>query len=330
LASVHLLSAAPEERGLHQSAFLDLEQLRDSARADSFGVHHLVDDPEAADVILFVETNAGAGDYFGLVKRHPVFRRHRERSYLFAAEDKLVPFLPGVYAGIERRWYRQAWTRSGYYPGVKEGGGLRYDPESRPSRLFSFVGAANAAPVRERIMQLPDADAILIDSFGESQAVERGEIPPVPEEEFRGRYVRAIDDCAFVLCPRGGGTSSFRLFEAMMLGRVPVILSDQWVPPEGPDWDTFSISVEEAAVDHIPALLEARRGEAEAMGEAARRTWVEWFSESAGFHRTVEWCLDLARYADQRQGPRRFAPYLQMLRPYHAARSVAKRLGHGR
>jgi Exostosin family len=327
---VYLLSAAPDDPDGFPKAYLDLEQLRDSAHADSFGVHRLVDDPGAADLILFVETDAGAGDYFHRVKRHPTYRQFGAKSYLFAAEDKVVPFLPGVYAGIERRWYRQAWTRSGFYPGVKESGELRYEPNASPSRLYTFVGAANAHPVRQRIMQLPDTDAVLIDSHAESQAVERGEIPPVPEEEFRGRYVRALRESAFVLCPRGGGTTSFRLFEAMMLGRVPVIISDQWVPPEGPDWDSFSVSVEESAVDRIPALLEARREQAAAMGAAARQAWVEWFSPQAGFHRTAEWCLDLARYADARGGLRRYQPYLQMLRPYHAARSVAKRLGHGR
>jgi len=148
-------------------------------------------------------------------------------------------------------------------------------------------------------------------------------------EEFRTRYVKSIKDSAFVLCPRGGGTSTFRLFETLMLGRVPVIVSDQWVPPDGPDWESFSLRVKEGEIATIPALLERRATDAPAMGRAARAAWFEWFSEGASFHRTVEWCLDLARFAPARVGFRRYAPYLQMLRPYDAARAVAKRLGHG-
>src|SRR2546423_4170060 len=33
----------------------------------------------------------------------------------------------------------------------------------------------------------------------------------------------------FILCSRGVGTSSVRLFDTMRMGRVPVILSDQWL-----------------------------------------------------------------------------------------------------
>lgn len=330
MATAYLLSAAPDGPERHPKALLDLEQMRASARADRFHRHRAIEDPEAADLILFVETAGAAGHYFHRVRGHPVYRGFRSKCYLFAATDKVVPFLPGVYASIERRWYWPAWTRSGHYLGVRETGGLRYDPRRPPSRLFSFVGAANAHPVRRRIMQLRHPDAVLIDSHAESLAIERGERAPVPPEDLHGRYVRSIEDCAFVLCPRGGGTSTFRLFETMMLGRVPVIVSDQWVPPEGPDWKSFSLRVEEGDVDTIPALLEARAADARAMGEAARAAWLDWFSADASFHRTVEWCLDLARWAPARTGPRRFAPFLQMLRPYHAARSVAKRLGHGR
>ena len=325
MASAYLLSAAPSVPGGASKAFLDLEQMCDSARADVSGTHRLVDDPAAADLILFVETSGASGYYFEGVRRHPVYREFREKSYLFSSTDRVVPFLPGVYASIERRWYWQAWTRSGYYLGVKEREDLRYEPGAKPSLLFSFVGTANAHPVRRRIMELNRPDAILIDAHAESLAVERGEQPAPTPEEFAGRYARSVRECSFVLCPRGGGTSSFRLFETMMLGRVPVIVSDQWVPPKGPNWGSFSLRVAEGEVERIPALLKGRLDDAPSMGEAARQAWLDWFSPEAGFGRIVEWCLDLGRHAPARAGARGYAPHLQMLRPYHAARSAKKR-----
>jgi Exostosin family len=329
VASAYLLSAAPSGPGRDPKAFLDLEQMRASARANRFGAHRLAEDPGEADLILFVETSSAAGHYFERVRSHPVYREFMSKSYLFSSTDRVVPFLPGVYASIERRWYWPSWTRSGHYLGVKEEGGLRYLPSHSPSRLFSFVGDANTHPVRQRLMGFRHPDAVMIDTHAEALAIKRGERPPVSQEGFVGRYVRAIEDCAFVLCPPGGGTSSFRLFETMMLGRVPVIVSDPWVPPLGPDWDSFSVRVKESDVDGIPRLLETRAADARTMGDAARAAWLDWFSESASFHRTVEWCLDLARHAPARAGLRRYAPYVQMLRPYHAARWGAKRLGHG-
>lgn len=328
MASVYLLSAGSTDRELHPKAFLDLEQMQTSARVDRFGAHEVVDGPDQADLILFVETSAAAGHYFERVRSHPICEESRSNSYLFCSTDKVIPFLPGVYASIEQRWSWPAWTRSGHYLGVREHADRRYDPEHLPAQLYSFVGAANTHPVRRRIMDLQHPRAILIDSHSESLAINRGDRPAIPPEEYSARYVRAIRDCSFVLCPRGGGGSSFRLFETMMLGRVPVIISDQWVPPTGPDWGSCSLRVPESRVGDIPALLEAHRRDARAMGELARQTWLDWFSPEASFHRSIEWCLALAGSATAREGRGRYLPYLQLLRPYHAARSVAKRLGH--
>lgn len=329
MASVHLLSAAP---AAEEKAHLDLKQMRDSAHADRFGVHRLSEDPVSADLILFVETSGAAGYYFERVRSHPVYRSHREKSYLFSATDRAVPFLPGVYAGIEKRWYWPAWTRAGFYPGVREEGLFHFRPGRRPAKLFSFVGSGAAHPVRRRVLELEHPNALLHDSSDEV-GENGGEASPGDSEgtgAFARRYVESIADSAFVLCPRGGGAASFRLFEAMMLGRAPLVLSDQWVPPTGPDWDSFSLRLPEAEVGAIPTLLEARAAEAAAMGERARQAWLDWFAPEAGFHHTVEWCLELEGVASSRAGLRRYAPYLQMLRPYHAARALAKRLGHGR
>jgi hypothetical protein len=319
LALIHLISAAPADPS-DPIAHLDLEQMRASARADRFGVHRVVEDPDAADLILFVETSGGAGHYFERVLRHPVYRRHRGKSYLFCSTDRLVPLVPGVFTSIEWRWYRPAWTRGSHYLGVYERPGLRYESAGEAEWLFSFVGAAAAHQVRGRILALREPRALLIDTDAERAAIAAGTRPPFADGEYAKRFAGSIHGSKFVLCPRGGGVSSFRLFEAMMLGRVPVVVSDQLVLPDGPDWDGFSLRVAEDAVGSIPRLLAAREGEAAAMGEAARAAWLDWFSPEVGFHRTVERCLDLAAYEPERRGPHRLWPYGQMLRPFHAAR----------
>ena len=331
MARVHLLSAAPDDLERYPKAFLDLEHIRASACADRFRIHSTTDDPEDADIILFVEVSGAAGHYFELVRRHPVYRAYTSKCYLFSATDKIVPFLPGIYASVERSWYWPNWTRSGHYLGVKEAAPHSYAPTPEPpTYLFSFVGSTATHAIRSRIMQLEHPRGFLLDTHAEHAEIKRGARRPPTVDEFRDRYAQSIERSAFVLCPRGGGTSSFRLFEAMMLGRPPVVLSDEWVAPQGPDWKQFSLRIKEAEVDEIPAVLEAHAGNAWLMGKAARAAWLEWFSEAASFHRIVESCLDLQASAAARTGPRRYAPHLQMLRPYHAARWAAKRLGHGR
>jgi hypothetical protein len=310
MASVHLLSAAPADSP-DPKAQLDLEQMRDSAAADRFGVHSLVADPDDAELILFVETSSAAGSYFARVRRHPVYRAHRDRAYLFSSTDRPLALVPGIYASIERRWARAAWTRSSGYLGVKEIAPLTYDPHATSSLLYSFAGSGSAHPVREQVLSLRHPESLLVDSDVE---------PLTPQ-----RYARSIADSSFVLCPRGGGTATFRLFESLMLGRPPVIVSDAWVPPDGPDWDACSIRVFEREVGSIPQLLERRAPDAEAIGAAARAVWLDWFAPEAAFHRCIDWCLELGRLQSQRRGVRRFEPFLQFLRPFHGARAIARR-----
>ena len=304
----------------------DLEQMRERVRRDRFGVHEAVDEPGAAAIILFVETHAGAGHYFQLVRSHPVYRELRERCYLFCSDDRIVPFLPGVFASVEARWHWPAWTRSGHYVDVRETDGVYFEPERTPSRLFSFVGATSNHPLRRRVMALRHPDGLILDVSSQSLAVEERRRSPRMQTEWRRRYAESIHESAFVLCPRGAGASSRRIFEAMMLGRAPVIVSDQWVPPGGPEWESFSVRVAERDAQKIPALLEGRASDAAEMGARARAEWLDWFSEEACFHRTVDWCLELAEASPSRAGMRRYLPHLQMLRPYHAARAVAKRI----
>lgn len=323
MATVFLLSAAsagPER------AFLDLERMRACAQLDRFGVHRTVDNSDDAELILFVETSVHAGHYFEEVRRHPLYRARRVESYMFCSTDRFIPMLPGVYAAVERSWYWPSWTRPGHYVNVCEGGHLRYD--KRPDSLqylFSFVGSTSSHLVRRRLMSIRHSEALLIDT----QAAP-GNPGLLNRDDYTRRYAESVKGSAFVLCPRGGGPSSFRLFEAMMLGRAPVIIADQWVPPIGPDWDSFSVRVKEADVHTIPEVLEARAPEASRMGEAARAVWLDWFSDSVSFHRVVESCLGLRELASSRTGIRRYASYLQLLRPYHSARWLAKRSGHGR
>ncbi len=99
----------------------------------------------------------------------------------------------------------------------------------------------------------------------------------------------------FVLCPRGRATVSIRLFETMELGRVPVILSDEWVPPDGPDWPGCSLRVPERRVGGLPALLRSCEPNAEEMGRQARAAWEQWFSPQMRVARTVSYAEDLLR-----------------------------------
>jgi hypothetical protein len=97
----------------------------------------------------------------------------------------------------------------------------------------------------------------------------------------------------FVLCPVGAGPSSFRIFETMAAGRVPVIVSDLWVPPPGPDWQKCALFVPERDIDRLGAILEEAEDRFLSMAQAARREWQDWFAPDVLFHRMTEALHDI-------------------------------------
>ena len=97
----------------------------------------------------------------------------------------------------------------------------------------------------------------------------------------------------YVLCPRGIGTSSFRLFEAMEAGRAPVIISNDWVQPGFIDWD-FAVRIAENDIGCIPDYLAAIRDEAKDRGRAARAAWEQWFAPDRLFNSAAQVLAELS------------------------------------
>jgi hypothetical protein len=65
--------------------------------------------------------------------------------------------------------------------------------------------------------------------------------------------------------------------ESMSLARAPVIISDEWVPIEGPDWNQFAIFISEEQLEQLPTVLRRCEDRWEEMGRNARAAWERWF-----------------------------------------------------
>src|SRR5262249_20919740 len=120
----------------------------------------------------------------------------------------------------------------------------------------------------------------------------------------------------FVLCPRGVAPSSYRIFETMKAGRVPVIIADEWVPPAGPDWTEFSVRVPEARLGDVPQILERLSDRARDMGLCAAKAWERWFSREEAFQTIVTYCLQIMESRHNQRFFQRYRPLLQLARPY--------------
>jgi hypothetical protein len=260
------------------SAYSDPEPITSFLRLASHGKRHrLTLNVSEADAILFVENSRYHEDaFFSRLKRHPLVRHHRERCFMYNEHDRPWGLLPGIYCSMPRRWFdrtRQSATRF-----VRLLNPVDTSPSDQPDCLFSFVGNSQI-PLRREILRLQSPRAILEDTsaFNAFFAKEH--------TNNHTRYAEVLRRSKFVLCPRGSGTSSIRLFETLRARRVPVIISDQWVAPEGPDWSTCSLRVRErniAAIKKLALDAEPRWSE---MADAAKRVWDDWFSDEVLFDR---------------------------------------------
>jgi hypothetical protein len=239
------------------SNFLRVMKSAERSTDDRF---NLADDPGSADIVLFVEPQF---EYQSDILSAPLYREFSEKSLVLDFLDKPRPVVPGLYVGMT-----QAQANSGLFEGsayirVADNRLLELGNKlgAEPDLLFSFIGkVANADRIRASVLALRHPRALVVDRSSN-------------QSEADTDYVQTLLRSKFVLCPRGIGPSSWRLFETMRIGRVPVVISDDWVPPQGIDWDSFVVRVPEAEVNGIPDLLVGLEPE---WSERAHRAKVAW------------------------------------------------------
>jgi hypothetical protein len=97
-----------------------------------------------------------------------------------------------------------------------------------------------------------------------------------------------IGPSRFAVCRRGGAAATYRIYEAMSLAKIPVIVSDHWVAPDGPDWPRCAIVVAESRIDEVPRIIRERQHQADEMCHAARLAWEQHFAPGLSVVRMLE------------------------------------------
>ena len=272
MAKVLLTSLYPEDAN-----FWELSQFRAFLQSAKTSGHQLVSDPEEADLIFFAdEGRRPETDSFS----NSLYRRYWNKCFIFAQTDFPVPLVPGLYASIRKKDYDHGWCRTGFYAWDCPSQSsqimyFRYDAipfSENPEYLCSFAGACQNSQIREKLKELRHPRYLLLDvsrdttvanTLGDQEWIKR----------LQNQYVKLIGNSKFSLCPRGGGTNSYRLYESMAMGRAPVILSDDWVAPPEVPWDEFSIRISERDYKSIFRILEQEEHRAEELGQRARQSW---------------------------------------------------------
>jgi hypothetical protein len=101
---------------------------------------------------------------------------------------------------------------------------------------MSFIGQ-NTHPLRGAMVERHNYYYVRLDNISKSD------------------YDLILRRTKFALCPRGYGITSFRMFEAMALGCVPVYISDEFWEPFNLPFD-YGIKIRPDQIKDIPKILE--------------------------------------------------------------------------
>ena len=102
------------------------------------------------------------------------------------------------------------------------------------------------------------------------------------EKQKENHFIDTISRSKFTLCPRGYGAQSFRFYEALQLGSVPIYIHDDisWMPySDVLDWNTFSINLHINDIGLLKEkLLSISDDQLNSMTETGGRVYNDFFS----------------------------------------------------
>lgn len=168
-----------------------------------------------------------------------------------------------------------------------------HKPTDNRRWLLNFVGQTTKSHWPEGMVRSPDKH-ILWQRITE-RILEKGLIGNAEQAKphtKKNPYFDIPANSTFTLCPRGIGNWTFRLYEAIISGSIPVILSDSFIPPfPGLDWNSFSIRIPESQLCNVDKILLSKKSDEikryqenlqkvqnRFNAKGLQRLWLDWLS----------------------------------------------------
>ena len=273
----------------------------------------LTQNPEEANYILFIGGINGEHNEF--IIRNRIFKNYRKKCYVISDSGFGLKSVKGIYTSLSKYEYNQSIHETGWYFPMDDllDFAKNNNIKKKSSITCSFRGDTKTHPIRNSISRLIkknilDNDTFTFTNTNGSQIDAWIKYDESKIKLLKYSYIQEILDSDFILCPRGYNTSTMRLFEVMSLKRVPIIISDQWVRPEGPDWNKFSIIIKENEINQLGEIIDKYKAKSKIMGIIARQEWGKFFSKEVYVKRIINKIKNLEK---RRTGfPRHLLPLL--------------------
>jgi hypothetical protein len=180
------------------------------------------------------------------------YRKYASRLLIYDETDRPTYIIPGLYVSTDSRYKSQHVLPVPYlHPN------LAYDfayTGKKKTNLCSFWGR-NSCVLREEIFKI-DSERFSIKDTSALDFFNMSEDNQKRIAQQRTEYNNVLQSSKYSLCPRGYGTCSIRLFESLMSFCVPVIISNNYVPPQLFDWSIASIRVAESEVSTLEQIID--------------------------------------------------------------------------
>ena len=238
--------------------------------------YELEKDPSKADLIILLESATfKTHRHVRPLLNERIVRRFSEKLLTYNFQDGAAGFLNGIYVHLERPRFNprghKAWST--LFPHNERIYGVS-DSEISANAIehFCVFRGSISHPLRRRLFtELSGREAdfrlTLVDRWYNHNQREKQD------------YLTEILCSKFVLCPRGICSYTPRIFETMALGRVPVVIADDWVAPDDLDVSAVMLRVPEADIARLPGILHSASSNAVEMGKEGRKYWKKRFSK---------------------------------------------------
>jgi hypothetical protein len=155
---------------------------------------------------------------------------------------------------------------------------------SKHSKGFSdrasigFCGDSNR-PIRKEALDVLKSSGFMVQH---DEVFSFFQNPYANKIEGRRQFFNNLQNNIFILCPRGCGNFSYRFYETMCFGRIPVFINtDSVLPFENLiDYKNEIVFVEESDLNNLPVVIEeyCRKHDLQERQKRCREIWIKYFS----------------------------------------------------
>lgn len=204
------------------------------------------------------------------LKSDPIFKKYAHKIFSINIDDYGTGLVKGLYTCLPKRRFNPKVHAVVPYFSLNNELILQKESKSNPEYLATWRGNTKSNGLRNKIVNLfsndEDFDLHKTNSWFNHSADEKQ------------TYKNSLLNAKFSLCPAGWAAVTFRIYESMALGKCPVIIADEFVPPPGPDWASFSIIISEKKIKNLKKELEKKESSFEQLGEKAYQAWEDFFA----------------------------------------------------